>query len=304
MYIFSSCISSKYARDTLVSENLLHICGHTGILLYCRINQYLDSCGIRNRRYPRFTRPSYKRRRIIHRLFTFFRGRNKAKYYNQTFKPLVGVSLERDSNYRLQLCVGSLSVEELRFYAFAMKYLKNKHAKESKDWDEINRNIGIYNVESGKIQLYLRKIIPLKMNDHYQNYENHYDKPVAETKGVNYYNSLEILRQIFNHKYENESSKDKHEYEFSNSMVGTYETRYLLRNVSQQILVESNNQEDYRPEKLIGVLNEICTDVTLTNDIRKLVSLHKIVEGDIQKFRQNMKALSEEIEMRSGELGS
>jgi len=175
MYMFGTYISWKYARDTLVSESYLHIYRYTGILLYSWINQYFDTSWIRNSRYPRFTRPGHQRRRIINRLLTFFRGRNKAKYYNQTFRPLAGVNLERDSNYRLQLRVGSLSVEDLRFYAFAMNYLKNKHTKESKDWGEITRNIGIYNVESQMIQLYLREIIPSKMNDHYQNYENHYD---------------------------------------------------------------------------------------------------------------------------------
>lgn len=162
MYIFETCISWKYVKDTVVSENRLHIYWYSGILRYSWINQYLDTCGIRNHRYPRSIRLSYKRHRIIRRLLTFFRGRNKAKYYNQTFKPLAGVSLERDSNYRLQLRVGSLSPENLDFYTFAMRYLKNKHADELKDWDEINRNIWIYNMESRKIQIYLKKIIPLK----------------------------------------------------------------------------------------------------------------------------------------------
>jgi hypothetical protein len=206
MRSFISCLHKEKQNDgnthTMVSEGNLYGNKRFGILPQSYINEYFVqhtiSSSIRDYRSCWCARPYYKRNRTCSRLFPFFRGRSKEGHFNQTYTSLIGIRLQSDNEFRLELCThGGLRPDELKFFDGAMRHLEKKRGDEYKEWDEINKNLRLYNVLSGEILIFLRELISKRMKEIFLKYREEIGEPTVDNRGENYYNLLEILRQTY-----------------------------------------------------------------------------------------------------------
>jgi hypothetical protein len=78
-----------------------------------------------------------------------------------------------------------------------MRHLEKKRGDEYKEWDEINKNLRLYNVLSGEILIFLRELISKRMKEIFLKYREEIGEPTVDNRGENYYNLLEILRQTY-----------------------------------------------------------------------------------------------------------
>lgn len=225
---------------------------------------------------------------------------NAIKYrqgsYNQTYRGLIGLKIHRRGNYSLELRTSSgQSPNQLPFYTFAMENLGKRHKNEWSEWEKITSYVVDYNLLAERVLSRLRTIIGDKMRETYPGFREESGIVVANFKNENYYNLPEILKQAYNNKYEKEKTGHVVDFEFNNTYLGN---RHLLRLPDQSIIIESDTEEHTKPEKLKDLLNRSFNDVE--TDIRRLASLYTVLEIDVEEFSQDIKLLSEKIEMASG----
>jgi hypothetical protein len=227
MYIPDIHTSSKHVKDTMVRKNYLYISKCLGILLYSWSNQYFNTRRIGDYRNCWSTRPDYQRYRFVYRFPTFFRGRNKEKHYNKTYRGLVGLSLKQIDDYRLQLhTVKCGTPDRLEFFQFAIPHLSKKHGDEYKNWEEINRNLEQYNLVATETWILLKNLIKTKMGENYLNYNQESHAAFPEISKENYYKLLVMVKDIYEHKYRVEKSGLKTNFNFNKTPIGnTYQTK-------------------------------------------------------------------------------
>jgi hypothetical protein len=131
------------------------------------------------------------------------------------------------------------------------------------------------------------------MREHFPEYREE-----ALDRQENYYDLSQILIDIYNNIYDNEKNGKTSDRELGSTAIGN---RWLVRDSMLHVFLNTDNANDARPEKLQAILEVIYHDPILQRDMKKLASIHKILEGDAERFSEKMRILSEKIEIRSGE---
>ena len=116
----------------------------------------------------------------------FFRGRNKEKYYNQTYRALMGIRVRRCTR-RLSTRSPGLSdgrtPNELRFFNFAIRHLENKHGDEYNEWERNQQEFST------------------RMREHFPDYREE-----SLEHQENYYDLSQLLMDIYNNIYDTEKT--------------------------------------------------------------------------------------------------
>jgi hypothetical protein len=76
---------------------------------------------------------------------------------------------------------------------------------------------------------------------------------------------LIIIDKAYEHKYEMEKNDGKADFNFYKVDIGN---RHLVRDATQFVLIDTDNTNDARPERLQAILEEICRDRTFVMDMK------------------------------------